>query len=188
MYGQGITAVAISRVLAVKPGTAYEWGKKARWALGIRVEVAMQGQRWSIAPAISFDGMWTYQWDRRGKKRREVWVWTAIALEHDGRCRVGFEIGDRSEAAFDRLYRRLPEGELYRTDAYGAYVLLPADRHIAGKGGAVNRNEGFHSWCRGKLNRLGRRTKGYAKSVAMLEYSLASLCGKWQQKSNSRLF
>ena len=77
---------------------------------------------------------------------------------------------------------------MYRTDAYGAYGLLPADRHIAGKGGAVNRNEGFHPWCRGKLNRLGRRTKGYAKSVAMLEYSLASLCGKWQQKSNSRLF
>ena len=53
MYGVGVTVVAISRVLAVKPGTAYEWGKKARWALGIRVEVAMQGQRWSIAPAIS---------------------------------------------------------------------------------------------------------------------------------------
>lgn len=45
----------------------------------------------------------------------------------------------------DRLYRRLPEEELYRTDAYGAYGLLPADRHIAGKGGAVNRTEGFHS-------------------------------------------
>ena len=45
MYGQSIAVAAISRVLAVKPGTAYEWGKKARWALGIWVEVAMQGQR-----------------------------------------------------------------------------------------------------------------------------------------------
>ena len=67
-----------------------------------------------------------------------MWVWTAIVLEHDGRRRVDFEIGDRSAATFDRLYRRLPEAELYRTDAYGVYGLLPADRHMVGKGGAVN--------------------------------------------------
>ena len=132
--------------------------------------------------------MWTYQKARHGKQRQEVWVWTTIVLEHDGRCRVDFEIGDRSATTFDRLYRRLLEAELYRTDAYGVYGLLPADRHMVGKGGAVNWNEGFHSWCRGKLNRLGRRTKGYTKSVAMLEYSLVLLCGKWRQKSNSRLF
>ena len=59
----------------------------------------------------------------------------------DGRCWVDFEIGDRSEATFDRLYSRLPAAELYRTDAYGVYGLLPADRHVVGKGGAVNWNE-----------------------------------------------
>ena len=45
------------------------------------------------------------------------------------------------EAAFDQLYSRLPAAELYRTDAYGVYGLLPADRHMVGKGGAVNWNE-----------------------------------------------
>ena len=37
MYGVGITVAAICRVLAVKPGTAYEWGKKTggRRAFGL---------------------------------------------------------------------------------------------------------------------------------------------------------
>ena len=37
MYSEGMAVAAISRVLEVKPGTVYEWGKKARWALGVRV-------------------------------------------------------------------------------------------------------------------------------------------------------
>ena len=37
----------------------------------------MQRQRWGIVPAISFGEMWTYQRARCGKKRREVWIWTA---------------------------------------------------------------------------------------------------------------
>ena len=44
---------------------------------------------------------------------------------------------------------------------------------MIGKGGAVNRNEGLHSKLRSKLNRLARRTKGYAKSVEMLKRLLA---------------
>ena len=37
----------------------------------------------------------------------------------------------------------------------------------------MNRNEGLHSVLRGKLNWLVRRTKGYSKSVDVLEGSLA---------------
>ena len=81
------------------------------------------------------------------------------------------------------LYARLPEAELYRTDAdavYGSW-LLPG-RHVVhllnGAGGAVNWNEGrpnsySWAWLRSQLNRLMRRTKGYTKSVAMLVDSVA---------------
>ena len=50
---------------------------------------------------------------------------------------MAFEVGDHSEATLARLYARLPEAGLYRTDAYGVYGLLPADRHVVGKGCAV---------------------------------------------------
>ena len=43
---------------------------------------------------------------------------------------------------------------------------------------------GLHSAWRGKLNRLMRRTKGYAKSLEMLTYSLALVCRRQGQKSN----
>ena len=71
----------------------------------------------------------------------------------------------------------MPEAGLYRSDAYAVYLgWFPAQRHVVGKGGAVNWNEGLHSVWRGKLNRLMRRTKGYTKSVEMLVYSLALVC------------
>ena len=59
-----------------------------------------------------------------------------------------------------RLYERLPEAALYRTDGYRVYGWLPADRHEVGKGGEVNWNEGLPSWCRGRLNRLHRSDEG----------------------------
>ncbi len=53
------------------------------------------------------------------------------------------------------------------------YEWLPRDRHVIGKGGAVNWNEGLHSKLRSKLNRLARSAKGYTKSVDMLKHPLA---------------
>ena len=53
-----------------------------------------------------------------------------------------FEVGGRDARTFLRLYGRLPAAELYCTDGYRVYYWLPAARHLAGKGGAVNRNEG----------------------------------------------
>ena len=125
---------------------------------------------------ISFDEMWSYVGARRQGKRRECWVWTAVVEEPDGRRWVDFEVGDRSEATFFRLYERLPEAERYRTDAYQVYGWLPANRHEVGKGEEVNRNEGLHSRLRDKLNRLHRRTKGYSKGIAMLSDSIALVC------------
>ena len=137
---------------------------------------------------MSCDEMWTYVGARRQGKRREAWIWTAVVRELDGRRWVDFEVGDRSEAPFLRLYERLPEAGLYRSDAYAVYVgWFPPRRHVVGKGSAVNWNEGLHSVWRGKLNRLMRRTKGYTKSVAMLAYSLALVCWQQWEKSNIRV-
>ena len=86
-----------------------------------------------------------------------------------------------------RLYERLPEAKLYRTDGYRVYGWLPPDRHQVGKGGAVNWNEGLDSWCLGQLNRLHRRTQGYTKSVGMLGCSLALLLAGWPAKSYTSL-
>ena len=86
------------------------------------------------------------------------------------------EARDRSGAPLLRLYGKLPEEEAYQTDAYRVYTWPPANRLPAGKGGAVNRNEGLHSQLRDQLNRLHRRTKGYSKSWRMLEGSVALVC------------
>ena len=53
------------------------------------------------------------------------------------------------------------------------YGCLPRDRHVIGKGGAVNRNAGLRSKLPSNLNRLVRRAKDYAKIVEMLKHLLA---------------
>ena len=131
-----------------------------------------------LARVISFDEMWSYVGARRRGKRREVWIWTAVVEEADGQRWVDFEVGDRSETTFLRLYGRLPEAERYRSDHYRVYQWLPANRHRMGKGSEVNRNEGTHSRLRDRLRRLQRKTKGYSKSVAMLRDSIALVCLK----------
>ena len=147
------------------------------------------------AVVVSWDEMWTpyqvrgrlYRGARRKPKRADCWIWTAVVREADGRRWVDFEVGDRSEGPFLRLYERLPEAGLYRSDAYPVYLAwLPPDRHVVGKGGAVNWNEGPHSAWRTKLNRLMRWTKGYTKSLEMLVYSLALVCWQQQVKLNIR--
>ena len=101
--------------------------------------------------------------------------------EYDGRRWSDFEVGSRGERTFLRLYDRLPDAELYRSDGLQVYrSWLPADRHRVGKGGAVNWNEepapglnrGLHSFLRGKLNRLGRKPKGYSKREGALRDGL----------------
>ena len=78
--------------------------------------------------------------------------------ETDGRRWVDFEVGDRSEAYLQRLYARLPEAELYRSEAYVVHESwLPPDYYVAGKGGAVNRTRALHSWLGSKLSRLVRQ-------------------------------
>ena len=96
-----------------------------------------------------------------GRRRRD---WTDI------------EVGDRSEETFLKLYNRLPEAARHVSNGYVVYDLLPANRHVIGKGLEANRNEGRHSALRDKLNRLHRGTKGYSKSEEALRGSVALIC------------
>ncbi len=136
----------------------------------------VSGGRRQPARVIALDEMWSYVGSRRKGKRREVWVWTAVIEEEDGSRWVDFQAGDHSEVTFLRLYQRLPEAKVYRSDAYRVYEWLPANRHVVGKGGAVNWNEGLHSGLRDKLKRLQRKTKGYSKNATMLRDSIALVC------------
>ena len=95
-------------------------------------EVRRRRQQPELAKVIAFDEMWTYVKARRKGKRREVWVWTAVVEEADGSRWVDFQVGDRSERTFLRLYRRLPEAERYRSDHYQVYEWLPRNRHVSG--------------------------------------------------------
>ena len=80
---------------------------------------------------------------------------------------MDFEVGGRDEATPLRLLERLPDANRYESDGYSMYERLPVNKHVVGKYGAVNWNEGLHSMLRGNLNGLARRTKGCAKSVDM---------------------
>ena len=60
--------------------------------------------------------MWTYVGSRRQGMRRERWIWTAVVEEEDGGAWMDFEVGDRSEETFLRLYNRLPESERHVSD------------------------------------------------------------------------
>ena len=96
-----------------------------------------------------------------------------VAAERDGSRRADFEIGDRSEQTFLRLYERLPESQWYGADGYRVYGDCLRIGIGVGKGGAVNWNEGLHSWSRGKLHgciggRRGTRKRSDAGEFAGL--------------------
>ena len=99
-------------------------GQQALSRLRERSERRVQGMAGrQPALVVSCDEMWTYRgvltWGAAGGL---AWVWTAVVREADGRRWVDFEVGDRSEAPFLRLYERLPEAGLYRRDAYPVYL------------------------------------------------------------------
>ena len=83
---------------------------------------------------------------RRGDKREECWVWTAVVREADGSRRVDFEVGDHSECPFLWLYERLPEAGVYRSDAYHVYLGWFPPRAARGgqrRGGELERRAAF---------------------------------------------
>ena len=61
---------------------------------------------------------------------------------------MDFEVCGRDESPFLRLLERLPDAERCETDAYGVYGALPVNKHVIGKYGVVNWNEGLPSMLR----------------------------------------
>ena len=124
------------------------WVKKGRRAA--LSQLRRREQQGAAGPAgrqpaavIAYDEMGTYQQARHGDQRPDLWLWTAVAAEPDSRRWADFEVGDRSENTFQRMYARRPEAEWHRSDAYGVYQSwLPPGSYAVGKGGAVNWNEG----------------------------------------------
>ena len=143
MYVEGMCVLSIGRTLGVKLGTIYSRLKKSIQARTVP-RVSLRQRRAGPARVIAFDEMrcglmWAPWW--RGKRRSRR-VWTAVVVELDGLRWADFEVGGQDVRAFLRLYGRLPEAELYCTDDYRVYGWLLANRHLAGKDGAVNQNEG----------------------------------------------
>ena len=75
----------------------------------------------------------------RGERRKDLWIWTVVVEERDGVRWWMYEMGGRDESAFSRLLDRLLDADRYEMVAYPVYEWLIRDRHVIGKGGAVNR-------------------------------------------------
>ena len=56
------------------------------------------------ASIVAFDEMWTYLGVRRGERRKDLWIWTAVVDEWDGIRQQMYEIGGNDESAFSRLF------------------------------------------------------------------------------------
>ena len=97
----------------------------------------------------------------------------------DGRRWVDFEVGDRSEATFLKLYTRLPEAQRYVSDGYRVYEWLPHNRHMVRKGLEANRNEGLHAVSRDKLNPAASENQGLQQERAILRDSIAWSACAW---------
>ena len=103
------------------------------------------GQPPEPAATVACDEMWTYRGVRRGERRESWWIWTAVVAEKDGRRWVDFEVGDRSESTFLRLYDRLPEAAVYCSDRYAVYRWVSAGSALCGqrRGGELERGAAF---------------------------------------------
>ena len=53
------------------------------------------GVRVARASIMAFDEMWTYLGVRRGARRQDLWIWTAVVEEVDGLRWRMYEVGGR---------------------------------------------------------------------------------------------
>ena len=74
-------------------------------------------------------------------------VWTAVVEDGYGSLWHGYEVRGSDEAAFVRLYERMPDARLCGSDGYDVRGWLPSDRRKVGKDVEVNRNEGLAALC-----------------------------------------
>ena len=112
MRAEGMSLSATVRVMGASVPPVSEWVKKgalARERLTRFLAWRTSGRRDSVRVSIvAFDEMWTYLEVRRGKRRQDLWIWTAVVEERDCiRWRM-YELGGLDVLAFSRLLDRLP--------------------------------------------------------------------------------
>ena len=123
-------------------------------------------------PPLELDELWSFV----QKKANKCWVW--IVLCRPTRQVVAYFIGDRSAAACQQLWERVPAayraGHCY-TDFWEAYQkVLPSEQHSAcGKDeGQTNHVERWNNTLRQRLARFVRMTLSFSKSETMHEACL----------------
>lgn len=124
-----------------RPGRRCEC-PSSNWRGGIR---SSGRRKWFL-----FEAMWTYAGSRRWGKRRSRRPHPAAVAAAAGRRWADFAVANRGRRALERMYRRSPDAELYRSDRLNVCgSVLPADRHAVRKGSEVNLNEGCIRFCGG---------------------------------------
>jgi insertion element IS1 protein InsB len=123
-------------------------------------------------PPLELDELWSFV----QKKANKRWVW--IVLCRTTRQVVAYFIGERSAAACQKLWERVPTayraGHCY-TDFWEAYQkVLPCEQHTAcGKdAGQTNHVERWNNTLRQRLARFVRLTLSFSKSETMHEACL----------------
>ena len=102
-----------------------------------------------------------------GRKAHKQWLWTAISRQT--RQIVAWVIGDRSNATFKRLLRKVPPEYLNKrsySDHWKAYrILLSKGNHkMTGKGdGETCHMERWNCTLRQRISRFVRRTLSFSK-------------------------
>lgn len=104
------------------------------------------------------------------KKNRQLWLW--LAVDRDTRDVVAFRCGSRGRKTLKKLmFLNKLSAEIYATDDYLAYRILPEDRHVRSKAHTFT-VESKNSQIRHYLARFRRLTKRYSKAVHMVIDSL----------------
>ena len=104
-------------------------------------------------------------------------VVAGAAGTHALRDALDFEVRGRDEAALLRLLERLPDAGAIRSDDYKVYEWLPHNKHLAGKYGTVNMNEGEALYAARQIKRTGEAHKGTRKERGSVgEPACAGIC------------
>lgn len=102
-------------------------------------------------------------------------MWTAVAevVDMDNIHLRIFDADVRGHSALPRLLEWLPKSNIHELDdACRVYEWLLRNRHMVGKGSAVNLDKALRSNWRGYLNWLSMLTKRCAKSADTLIHPL----------------
>jgi IS1 family transposase len=104
-----------------------------------------------------------------GRKKNKQWLWAALCRRT--RQIVGYVIGDRSEATFKRLLRKIPIGYLKGpsfSDYWKSYrMLLSKGNHsqVGKESGETNHLERWNATLRARITRYVRKSLSFSRNL-----------------------